>query len=203
MHAILRDRPDFKCVPICLHDDLEPYAKLNMRVIIQKVNNHVNPELTSEEAFEREQTRLDEFCKRNKIKVLDDIRSAVAMADRFNFNRNMTTMLQKQSHEIANKFKMPVSIEFDNQQSIGSVDDRVAAYRQQAAEASLEFPVLLKLQVGHKAKYSHIFYCVNDEVGLAEALGFEGFLDSNILCQAYVPHKERVYKIYGIGSWFK
>ena len=38
---------------------------------------------------------------------------------------------------------------------------------------------------------------------MSEALGFEGFLDCNILCQAYLPHKERVYKIYGIGSWLK
>jgi len=37
---------------------------------------------------------------------------------------------------------------------------------------------------------------------MREALQFEGFLGANLLCQEYLPHKERVYKIYGLGSTF-
>lgn len=38
---------------------------------------------------------------------------------------------------------------------------------------------------------------------MREALAFEGFKDQGILVQAYLPHKERVYKIYGLGPWFR
>ena len=41
-------------MPIALSDDLSPYAKLGMKVIIQKVNVHVNPEKTSPEKFEQD-----------------------------------------------------------------------------------------------------------------------------------------------------
>lgn len=36
-----------------------------------------------------------------------------------------------------------------------------------------------------------------------EALEFIGFKNVNLLVQAYLPHKERVYKVYGLGTWFK
>ena len=54
IQAILSDRPDYRCVPIALSDDLQPYARLGMKVIIQKVNVHVNPEKTSPEKFEED-----------------------------------------------------------------------------------------------------------------------------------------------------
>jgi len=38
---------------------------------------------------------------------------------------------------------------------------------------------------------------------MREALDFEGFANVNLLIQAYMPHKERVYKIYGIGGWYR
>lgn len=41
-------------MPIALSDDLSPYAKLGMKVIIQKVNVHVNPEKTNPEKFEQD-----------------------------------------------------------------------------------------------------------------------------------------------------
>ena len=112
-------------------------------------------------------------------------------------------MFAKLPSDIAKKFKTPASIEFMNNRSIGSVEDRVAAFKQQAGAAQLEFPVLFKLSIGMKSQYSHVFFCVNEESGLSEVLNFEGFLDATILCQAYLPHKERVYKVYGIGAWFK
>lgn len=174
-----------------------------MRVIIQKVNNHVNPDTTNEEAFERDQTRLEDFCERNGIKVIDDVRRVNAICDRINFARDMNNMFDKLPNEIKGKFKMPASIDFSNMKSLGTVEDRIAVFKKQAAESQLEFPILFKLCTGMKSKFSHIFFCVNEESGLSEALDFEGFIDCNILCQAYLPHKERVYKIYGIGSWFK
>ena len=85
---------------------------------------------------------------------------------------------------------------------MGDIDKRVEAYKKQAAAAGLEFPVLFKLQTGQKSTYAHTFFCVNNEAGLKEVLEFKGFIDCGILCQAYLPHKERVYKIYGIGAWF-
>ena len=69
-----------------------------------------------------------------------------------------------------------------NNRSIGSVEDRIAAFKQQAAAAQLEFPVLFKLSIGMKSQYSHVFFCVNEESGLSEVLNFEGFLDATILC---------------------
>lgn len=38
---------------------------------------------------------------------------------------------------------------------------------------------------------------------MREALDFVGFQNVNLLVQAYLPHKERVYKIYGLGQWFR
>lgn len=38
---------------------------------------------------------------------------------------------------------------------------------------------------------------------MREALAFKGFQDKNLLVQAYLPHKERVYKIYGMGPWYR
>lgn len=37
---------------------------------------------------------------------------------------------------------------------------------------------------------------------MLEALDFEGFRNARLLVQAYLPHKERVYKVYGLGQWF-
>ena len=36
-----------------------------------------------------------------------------------------------------------------------------------------------------------------------EAFSFIGFQNVNLLIQAYLPHKERVYKIYGMGPWYR
>ena len=43
----------------------------------------------------------------------------------------------------------------------------------------------------------------NSRVGMREALEFIGFKNVNLLVQAYLPHKERVYKVYGINRWFR
>ena len=38
---------------------------------------------------------------------------------------------------------------------------------------------------------------------MREALSFKGFQNVWLLVQAYLPHKERVYKVYGLGHWFR
>lgn len=38
---------------------------------------------------------------------------------------------------------------------------------------------------------------------MREALAFVGFRNVKLLVQAYLPHKERVYKVYGLGEWFR
>ena len=38
---------------------------------------------------------------------------------------------------------------------------------------------------------------------MREALSFDGFKDMDLLIQQYIPHKERVYKIYGMGKWYQ
>lgn len=43
IHAMLKDRADLVCVPICLDDDLSPYSRYGMKVMIQKVTRHNNP----------------------------------------------------------------------------------------------------------------------------------------------------------------
>ena len=37
---------------------------------------------------------------------------------------------------------------------------------------------------------------------MVEALSFEGFQDDCLLVQQYVPHYEKVFKVYAIGKWF-
>ena len=86
--------------------------------------------MTSPEAFDRETTRLEEFCERNDIKVLDDIRRVQSITDRVVFDREIQNMFAKLPSDIAKKFKTPASIEFMNNRSIGSVEDRIAAFKQ-------------------------------------------------------------------------
>ena len=38
---------------------------------------------------------------------------------------------------------------------------------------------------------------------MLEALAFDGFQDDCLLVQAYLPHYEKVFKIYAIGNWFQ
>lgn len=70
-------------------------------------------------------------------------------------------------------------------------------------ENNLQYPVLVKLEIGQKSTYAHTFFCVNNRAGMRDALDFIGFQNVNVLCQAYLPHREKVYKIYGIGPFFR
>lgn len=115
----------------------------------------------------------------------------------------MLKFLENQPEELKSKFKVPSSVEFDNSVAGRSVETRVAAYEDQAKACGLVYPVLLKIQTGQKTTYAHTFYCVHTTAGMKEALDFVGFADTKLLIQAYLPHKERVYKIYGIGPWFR
>ena len=81
------------------------------------------------------------------------------------------------------------------------MDERILQYQSLAKQASLEFPVLIKQKVGQTDKYAHYFFHCKNEAGLREALGFEGFQEKLLLVQAFVPHYEQVYKIYGIGGF--
>ena len=84
----------------------------------------------------------------------------------------------------------------------GSIDEKVALYKQKANQIGLEFPVLVKSKIGAKEKYAHYFFCVNNDQGLRDALGFEGYDNCSLLIQAYAPHYEQVYKVYIIKDWF-
>ena len=98
---------------------------------------------------------------------------------------------------------MPASVEFYNNEASGeTIEDRLENYERSAQAAGLEYPVLCKLQTGQRSTYAHTFFCVNNQTGLREAFSFEGFQNVNLLIQAYLPHKERVYKVYGLGTWF-
>ena len=77
--------------------------------------------------------------------MVDDVRHVLTVTDRIYFDRKMKEVLAKQSEEIQNTFKMPASIEFANNVSIGTLEERVSAYEAQAIAANLEYPVLCKL----------------------------------------------------------
>ena len=161
----MTDRPDFVCVPINLHHDLDIYGKggqYDIKVVIQKVTKHMDVEGKGRREFENDQLRMDSFCRKNGVKMVDDVRHVLTVTDRIYFDRKMKEVLAKQSKEIQSTFKMPASIEFANNDSIGTLKERVNAYEAQASAASLEYPVLCKLQTGQKGTYSHTFYCVNN-----------------------------------------
>ena len=75
-----------------------------MKVIIQKVNVHVNPDLTSAEQFEKDQSRLEAFCEQNGITVVDEVRKLNEICDRIAFNANMKKLTLKLPADIRSKF---------------------------------------------------------------------------------------------------
>ena len=58
---MLLDRPDITCIPICLLDDLSPYAG-KTSIIVQKVTKHMDLAVKGQKAFENDQMRLEAFC---------------------------------------------------------------------------------------------------------------------------------------------
>ena len=42
-----------------------------------------------QKAFEADQTRLEEFCEANNVRVVDDIRHILEITDRIYFNQRM------------------------------------------------------------------------------------------------------------------
>ena len=201
MRAILTDRPEFNCVPIYLKDDLTPYGAFGIKVMIIKLNPHLD--INKNTAFEADQNRIDQFCQAHSIIVKDEVRQVLKITDRIFFYKKMVELFDRQTDDIKTKFKMPVSLGFDNDVEGNSAEARVASYEQQAQQAGLEYPVLVKVQEGNKNAYAHLFYCVHTSAGMREALEFAGFANKKVLVQAYVPHKEQVYKIYAIDKWFK
>ena len=80
------------------------------------------------------------------------------------------------------------------------LDQRLDEYKAKAYQAGLNYPVLFKIKTGQVAKDAHLFFCVNNEAGMSEALSYPGYT-GDVLIQAYHPHREQVYKIYGCGDW--
>ena len=70
---------------------------------------------------------MEDFCEANNIRVVDDIRHVMEIQDRIYFNQRMQELLDRQTWQIRRNLRMPVSVEFYNDESSGkSLDDRLA-----------------------------------------------------------------------------
>jgi D-alanine-D-alanine ligase-like ATP-grasp enzyme len=130
--------------------------------------------------------------------MVDEIDKILKVQDRFSFIAKFNSFMATQPQQIRDLFGTPINFEFTNK---GTIDQKVNSYNKQAKQAGLQFPVLIKSKLGSKDKYAHHFFCVTSELGLREALAFEGFDQRELLIQAYASHYEQVYKVYCINEW--
>ena len=62
-------------MPFYLGDDLDTYARqYGVKVVVQKLTLHMDKTKKGEEAFERDQVRMDKWAEEYDIKILDDVR---------------------------------------------------------------------------------------------------------------------------------
>lgn len=122
----------------------------------------------------KEKTRLHEWLSNNRIRMVDEIDTILGIQDRFDFIRQLKQFLACQPSHIADLFKTPLYFELVNR---GTTDEKVTAFKQQAAAVGLDFPVLVKSKIGAKDKNAHKFFCINNEQGLPEALEFFDGMD--------------------------
>ena len=86
----------------------------------------------------------------------------------------MKSLVGKLPEEIKSSFDMPKTFNFENDCNI-ELFERSEKFRIEMESIELNLPVLFKLREGNRAKYAHIFIMVNNNLGLKEALEFEGF----------------------------
>ena len=188
-------------VPVSIRDDLDSYKAFNFSLLLQKTNDHVNPDLPFATYVEN-QRKIDSFAWTQGIKIYDDPVRVFELSNRNTMNQSLSAFLAKQSDKVKAKVKVPPFVSFLNNTQVG-INQRLNEFFQMKKDANLEYPFLIKSEKGNKAKMAHTFYCVNDSEGLQQALNDEGFMNDTLLCQQYVPHRETVHKIYAVGAWWR
>lgn len=157
---MLKERPGYVVVPISLEHDLNNYLIYGIRALIQKVTYQLDPAKPQAD-IEADQKRIDAFVESSGLEILDDIKYVAHITKRTVFVDTTNEFIASQSEKVRNKFKMPPSVEFQNDAQ-SSIESRIEQYEQKAGAVNLVYPVLIKTKTGNKATYAHTFFCVNN-----------------------------------------
>ena len=108
--TMLKERPDYVAVPICLEHELSAYQQFNLKALVQKLTFHLDP-AKPKDAIEEDDKRIKDFVKELGVEMLDDIDRIQNITQRTVFVETMNEFIAEQSEPVRNKFKMPPSVE--------------------------------------------------------------------------------------------
>ena len=186
-------------VPINFYGKLDAFDRYGLNMCIWKVGGHYERAVSDPQTHRSDQERLNKWLTKNNIKLIDEIDSVLSAFDRVKLQTDLKNFMKRQPWRVRWNFDVPRYVVLNNLQAV-PVDQRLEEYKAKAYAAGLNFPVLFKIKTGQVAKDAHIFFCVNNEAGMREALSYPGYT-GDVLIQAYVPHYEQVYKVYGCGDF--
>ena len=169
IQCLIEDRPKFYVVPINFYQDLEVYSSYKLPLCLQKIKSHQSKAVSDPDTFDKEWNRLSSWVNKNEIKLIDETETIIKGVSRSTFKQEMKAFIKKQSWRVRWNFDVPASIDFKND-TAKDIDRRIEIFNKLAYKESLKYPVFIKTQAAQHVDNAHLFYCVNNEDGMRQAL---------------------------------